>query len=69
MTFARTSQVVTEVLRTNTNVNVRASQMSTEVLRINTGTVIRASQLVAEVLRPNDAEVGDDVLHRYVIVT
>lgn len=50
---ARTSQVVAEVIRTNTALVARTSQVVAEVLRINTGTVIRASQLAVEVLRPN----------------
>ena len=55
MTVARTSQVVVEVLRTNTGVKTRVSQVPVEVLRINTGTKIRTSQVVVEVLRPNAA--------------
>ncbi len=56
MTVARASQVVLEVLRTNTGLNARASQVVEEVIRINTGTVIRTSQVVLEVLRPNATE-------------
>ena len=53
MTVARTSQVVVEVLRTNTGVVARTSQVPVEVLRINNGTKIRVSQCVVEALRPN----------------
>jgi hypothetical protein len=55
MTVARTSQVVVEVVRTNTGVKARASQLAAEVVRINTGTKIHVSQLAAEVVRPNAA--------------
>jgi hypothetical protein len=69
MTFARTSQVVAEVLRTNTDARAQVSQVVAEVLRINTGTVIRTSQLAVEVVRPNDDELTGDGVLRYVIAT
>lgn len=55
MTAARSSQVVVEVLRTNTAAKAFASQVAVEVLRINNGTVIRSSQISVEVLRPSVA--------------
>jgi hypothetical protein len=53
MTVARTSQVVAEVLRTSTAVNVRTSQVVAEVIRTNNGVRIRTSQVAVEALRPN----------------
>lgn len=51
MTVARASQVVAEVLRTNTAVAARGSQVVAEVVRANTAAKAQASQVTVEVLR------------------
>ncbi len=55
MTVARVSQVVVEVVRTNTGDVARVSQVAVEVIRLYQDTLIRTSQIAVEVLRPNVA--------------
>ncbi|SFM12787.1 hypothetical protein [Nitrosomonas communis] len=55
MTAARSSQVVAEILRSNTAVKTQASQATAAVLRKNTGVNVQASHAIAGVLRQNTA--------------
>jgi uncharacterized protein (TIGR02217 family) len=51
--FARTSQVIAEVVRTDDDPSARTSQLTLEVLRLNTLIDTEVSQVTLEVVRPN----------------